>query len=156
MSVTTETAKLMVGHLKNIVPDAEVRRSYLPVLEPEELEEIGKIVLCVVPVGRDATPYTNGGMQKHELAIDICINAKLHHMNDEPDALVAEIDELVAFAETIYALFLKKNKKNVDGLQVTFDQPEHVVLLDPEILQSNNCFLSVIRVNAEVYAKPEV
>ena len=155
MSVTIETAKLMVEHLKNIVPDAEVRRSYVPVLEPEDLEEIGKTVLCVVPVGRDVERYTNGGMQKHELAIDICINAKLHHMNDEPDALVAEIDELVAFAEKIYALFLKKNKRNVNGLQATFDQPEHVVLVDSEQLQ-HNCFLSVVRVNAEVYAKPEV
>ena len=155
MSVTIETAKLMVEHLKGIVPDAEVRRTYWVACDPSELDELGKIALCVEPVGRDAERYTNGGMQKHELAVDIFVYKKLNHMNDEHDVLVAEIDELVAFAEKIYALFLKKVEKNERGMKAAFMQPEHVVLVDSEMLK-HNCFLSVVRVNAEVYVKPEV
>ena len=156
MSVTVETAKLIVGHLKTIVPDVEIRRSYLPFLKPDEFGDDDKIVINVVPFGRDAERYTQGGMQKHELAIDICINAKLVHRNDEYDALLAEIDELVAFAEKIYALFLKKVVVNAEHFRATFDQPEHIVLIDNDILQKRNCFLSAVRVNAEVYVKPEV
>ena len=157
MSIAVETTKLIVEHLKGIFPEVESRRSYVPVLDPIELDEIDKTVLCVVPVTRDAEQYTQGGMQKNELAIDICINAKLHYRNaDDPEEFNAEIDKLIAFAEKVCSAFLKKIVKNVGGLKVAFDQPEHVVLLHDDILQGCNCFFSVVRVNAEVFAKPEV
>jgi len=155
MSIAVETSKLIVEYLKNIVPDVEVRRSYLAVLEPDELEELGKIALCIVPMNRNVDRYTVGNMQQNELAIDICINAKLNHCNDEHDAQVAEIDELLAFAEKIYSLFLKKVEKNSGHFRAAFNQPEHVVLCDIEAME-RNCFLSVVRVNAVVLAKPEV
>ena len=154
MNITAETSKLILGYLKEIAPEAESRRSYLPFLEPDELDE--KIVLHVVPFGRHAERYTQGGMLKHDLAIDICINAKLNHRNDENDAQVAEIDELVAFAEKIYSAFMKKVKRNSENFQAAFDQPEHVLLVDYEAIQVLNCFQSVVRINAEVFSKPEV
>jgi hypothetical protein len=154
MSIAVEVTKLMVEHLQSIVPDAECRRSYLPMLDPQELDEIGKTVLCVVPFEREAEHYTQGGMQKNSLEIDICINAKLNHRNDELEAFIAEIDSLIDFAEKIYAIFLKKNVKSGGGLKVTFDQPEHVLLFDHNALHSYNCFFSVVRVSAEVFVQP--
>ena len=156
MSIAVATTKLIVEHLQDIVPEAECRRSYMPMLDPAELDEIGRTVLVAVPFGRDAENYTQGGMQKHELEIDLCINAKLRHRNDEPEAFNAEVDALIAFSEEIYALFLKKNVKNAGGLKVTFDQPEHVLLIDLDVLHNLNCFFSVVRVYAEVFAQPEV
>ena len=156
MSITVETTKLIVEYLQSIFPNAESRRSYLSTLEPDELDEIGKPVFLVAPVDRDAEKYNQGGLQKNSLTIDICINAKLHYRNAEPVELTAEIDGLIAFAETVYSAFLKKVVKDAKNLKAAFDQPEHVVLLDSEIFQDRNCFLSVVRVNAEVFAKPEV
>jgi hypothetical protein len=130
----------------------------LPVLDPSELNAIGKTVLCVVPVERDADVYTQGGLQKNNLAIDVCVNAALDHRNDdEPDALTEEIDSLIALAEKVYSAFLKKVVKNAaDGFKATFMEPEHFILHSPDIIQDRNCFLSVVRVNALVFAKPEV
>ena len=156
MSITVATTKLMVEHLQSIFSDAHCRRSYSPVLAPEELEEIGKTVLCVLPVEREAEHYTQGGMQKVSLEIDICINAKLNHHHDEQEEFLADIDALIAFAEKVHSIFLKKIVKNVDGMKVTFDQPEHVMLCDYDISEERNCFLSVVRVSALVFAQPEV
>ena len=156
MSITVETVKLVVEYLQSIFPNAESRRSYLSTLEPDELDEIGKPVLLVAPVDRDAEKYNQGGLQKNSLAIDICINAKLHYRNAEPVELTAEIDELIAFAETVYSAFLKKIARDAKNLKAAFDQPEHVVLCDNFAIQNHNCFFSVVRVNAEVFAKPEV
>jgi len=155
MNITVETTKLILEHLQSTFPAVECRRSYLPVLEPEELDEIGKPVLCVTPFEREAERYTQGGMQKISLAIDICINAKLNHRNDEHEHLLAEIDELIAFAEKVYSAFLKKVSKNAENLRVAFDQPEHVLLCDYDMIHKLNCFFSVVRVNAEVFAKPD-
>ena len=151
MNITVETTKLIVEHLKEIFPDVESRRSYVPECDPNELEEIGKTILNVFPIDRDAERYTQGGMQKNEIVIDIAINAKLTHRNNEPEMFNAEVDEYIAFSETLYSAFLKKIVKNVGGLKVTFDQPEHVVLVDFEAIQHRNCFFGVLRVNAEVF-----
>ena len=56
--VAVATTKLIVEHLQSIVPDAECRRSYMPMIEPAELDEIGKIVLVAMPFNRDAENYT--------------------------------------------------------------------------------------------------
>jgi hypothetical protein len=154
MNITVETTKLIVEHLQSIFPDAECKRSYLPVLEPEELND--KIVLCVAPVGGEAEKFNQGGTQKIDLAIDICINARLDHRNDEPEAFNEEIDKLIVFAEKVHAAFLKKIVVSAGGLRAAFDQPEHLVFIHNEMIQARNCFFSVVRVNAEVFAKPEV
>ena len=156
MSITAETTRLIVEHLREIFPDVECRRSYVPECDPEELEEVGKTILNVYPVHRSADRYTQGGMQKNDPVIDIAINAKLTHRNDEPEIFNAEVDEYVAFSERLYSAFLKKIVKNVGGLKVAFDQPEHDILVDFEAIQHRNCFFGVVRVNAEVFAKPEV
>ena len=154
MSVSVKTTKLIEEHLRSIFPDTECRRSYIPCLDPEELDD-GKITLCVNPVGREADNYTQGGMQKHELEIDIWINAKLTHRNDESDAFTAEVDELIAFTEKVYAAFLKKIVKNAENFRAAFDQPEHIVLCDYSAIQERNCFYSIVRVNAQIFTKPE-
>jgi hypothetical protein len=156
MSIAVETTKLILEHLKGIFPDAECKRSYIPVLDPAELAEIGKTVLCVTPAERDAEKYTQGGLQKNDLSIDICINAKLDHRNDDLDASNAEIDALIDFAEVVYSAFLKKIVSTQDGVKVTLDQPEHLILCDYDMIRERNCFLSIVRVNAEVFVKPEV
>jgi hypothetical protein len=155
MSITTETAKLIVEYLKGIFPDAECRRSYLPVVEPDELDEIGKTVLCVVPVEKETERYTQGGTLKHDIALDICINAKLNHRNDEHEEQLAEIDKLIAFSEKVYAAFLKKVEKSSGDFRAAFTQPKHLVVSDPEIMQNRNCFLGVVQVSALVLTKPE-
>ena len=156
MSIVVTTTKMIVEHLQSIIPDAYCRRSYSHVLDPAELEEIGKTALCVVPADRDAEHFTQGGMQKNLLIIDICINAKLKHSSDDKEEFLAEIDELIAFAEKIYSLFLKKSEKNIDGLKISFTQPEHALLCDYDMIHARSCFLSVVQVHAVVFAKPEV
>jgi hypothetical protein len=156
MSVSVETTKLIVEYLKSTFPDAECRRSYIPVLDPEELDEIGKPVFCVTPFDREAERYNQGGLQKNELDIDICINAKLTHRNDDPEIFTAEIDTLVALAEKVYSAFVEQVKKGADNFKAAFDQPQHVILCDYPMIQERNCFCSVVRVHARVFTKPEV
>ena len=152
MNITVDTTKLIVEYLKEIFPDVESRRSYVPECDPNELEEIGKIILNVFPIHRKAERYTQGGKQKCTPIICIAINAKLTHRNDELEMFNAEVDEYVAFSERLYSAFLKKIVKNVGGLKVAFDQPEHDVLVDFDVIQHRNCFFGVVRVNAEVFA----
>ena len=156
MSIAVATTKLIVEHLQSIVPDAECRRSYMPVVEPSALDEIGKTTLCVTPVEREADVYTQGGIQKNSFDIDICICAKLNHINDEYEALLAEIDALMGFAEKIHSLFLKRIVINKDGLKASFDHPEHIVFFDRDVFQHCNSFLSIVRIKSIILVKPEV
>jgi hypothetical protein len=71
--------------------------------------------------------------------------------NNEND-LTAEIDSCIELAEKIFAYF-HKVEKTANGLQVVFLNPKHLVVTDSEQLQEFNCFLSVIRVQAKVFAR---
>jgi len=150
MSITVRTTKLIVEHLQSILSDAECRRAYTPVVEPSALDDLGKTTLCVIPIERDADVYTQGGMQKNSFDIDLCLCAKLNHINDTDEILLGEIDTLIAVAENIHSLFLKRIVLNQDGLKAAFDHPEHLVLFDREVFQYHHSFLSVVRINAVV------
>ena len=147
MSITVETVKIVLAHLRQVVPDAVCRRDYDPIADVGELGDMEKPLLLVVPVERDAEKYDVGGSQKNEFEIDIAINVKLLHA-DDPEAKVAEIDGLVELAEKVFNAFLKRVERNDNGIRVGFDQPNHLVFIGQ---LDHHCFLSVIRISATVY-----
>ena len=151
MTITVETTKIILDRLKTIVPTAVCRRSYFPVADMEELESAGKPVILIVPVERVAECITRGGTIQNKFAIDIAVNAKLQHINDEPETLLEEIDALIEIVETIYNFFLKKivTETESENFRVVCDKPEHLIFSDMEMIQQYNCFLSVIRLNSQ-------
>jgi hypothetical protein len=154
MSITVESANLIREHLQAMFPQIVCRRSYLPIADIEQLEDAGTPIILVVPLKRDAEKFTSGGTQKNDLLFDVAVNAKLQHRNDEPETLLTEIDGYIEIVETIHAAFLKKIVKNTEGFRLVCQDPDHFILSDFESIHDNNCFLSLIRVNAEVYQIP--
>jgi hypothetical protein len=152
ISVIVETTKYILDYLKTIAPETVCRRAYDPIADVSELKAAGKPIILVVPIDRQGELLREGGTVKNDLIVDVVVNAKLQQPADEPEAQVAEIDQLIELVETIFEACHKRNiKDNETGFEIHLINPEHVVLSDIEMIQERNCFLSAIRVNVKVF-----
>jgi HD superfamily phosphodiesterase len=148
MDILTKTTKAIAAYLHDFLASVKVQRNYLPLVDAETLQALGMPLIFVVPISSKLENLSRAA-NNHIYAIDITIAAKLHNRNDEIEQQVLEIDQYIELSEKIFNQFFLSVKIGENDQRIICNKPEMLVLVDMDLLEEENCFFSVIRINVE-------
>jgi hypothetical protein len=142
--------KAIEGYVKGLVGDsAEVFRHYVPLVDLEELNALGKPKIIVLPYSLKVVSATIAAFQ-FKLDIDLNISRKLQYKSHEVSEQIAEIDECIRINEKLIEQFIMVARIDGEsGLKIVCKEPEQIVFNDFKMNIDDNCFYSVIRIKTE-------